>query len=230
MLTESVRIPVGEGGQVSGEVSMPDRHRPGEGAGVILAHGAGNDMRHPLLLSLSQRVTQAGYVTLRFNFLYREEGLKAPDSQTRLVLAWQSVYQFLEGHERYSTQTVVAAGKSMGGRVASQMAADGLLPVSCLIFLGYPLHSPSNKEKLRDSHLYRIGIPMLFFVGTRDRLCDLAKLKEVLSRLTSSSLETIEGGDHSFRLPKSAGITQEDVYDRISNKTLDWLATHAERR
>ena len=120
--------------------------------------------------------------------------------------------------------TMVAIGKSMGGRVASQMVADGLLPADRLVFLGYPLHPPKRKEKMRDSHLYRIRIPMLFFVGTRDPLCDPARLRSVLSRLKApGDLETIEGGDHSFRLPESAGTGQQNVYDQILHKTLEWL-------
>ncbi len=230
MLTKSVSIPVGEMVETSGVVCLPENHRPGTGTGVILAHGAGNDMTHPLLATLSHGLTQAGYVTLRFNFPYRERGRRTPDPQSLLVLTWRSVYEFLQQHDGYATKTVVAAGKSMGGRVASQMVSEGLLPVSGLIFFGYPLHSPSNKEKMRDAHLYGIKTPMLFIVGTRDRLCDIGQLRMVLNRLKLWDLETIEGGDHSFRLPKSAGIAKEDVYDRILDRTLEWLETSEERR
>ena len=119
---------------------------------------------------------------------------------------------------------IVAAGKSMGGRVASQMVAEGLLPASRLIFLGYPLHPPGRKERVRDAHLYHIRVPMLFFAGTRDPLCDLEQLKGVLERLEApSDLNTIEGGDHSFRLRKEADTTQQQVYDRILHTTADWL-------
>ena len=225
MITESVSIPVGEKGQVSGKISAPSRQQATEGTGVVLAHGAGNDMDHPLLVSLSQGLVEAGYVTLRFNFLYREMGRRAPDAQNTLVHTWQAVYQFFNEHPTYGTNTIVAAGKSMGGRVASQMVADGLLPASRIIFLGYPLHPPGRKEKLRDAHLYRIKIPMLFFVGTRDRLCDLHQLNGVLRRLKAPwDLEIIEGGDHSFRLPKSAVTTQQQAFTQISAKLLEWFS------
>jgi len=225
MAKEKVSIPVGEKGAVSGEVFLPESHQGGKGTGVILAHGAGNDMAHPLLVLLSQGLADAGYVTMRFNFLYREKGRRAPDAQKTLVLTWQSAYQFLRGHPAYGTDRIVAAGKSMGGRVASQMVAEGLLPAGSLIFLGYPLHGPGRKEKLRDAHLYGIKIPMLFFAGTRDHLCDLTQLKRVLGRLEAPwDLETIEGGDHSFRLPKSAHTTQPQVFDQILEKTKKWLS------
>lgn len=224
MISERVSISVGETERVSGVLSVPEGYRAGEGAGVILAHGAGNDMEHPLIVSLSQGLAEAGYLTLRFNFPYKEKGRKAPDPQDTLVLTWQCVYRFLKEHSRYRTDTIVAAGKSMGGRVVSQMVANGLLPADRLVFLGYPLHAPGRQGRMRDAHLYRIKIPMLFFAGTRDPLCSLTRLKDVLGWLEASwDLETVEGGDHSFRLPKSASTTRQEVYDRILNKTIKWL-------
>ena len=224
MNTETLRIPVMDEELVSAVLSVPESNRAPGPVGVILAHGAGNDMHHPLLVSLSQGLVKAGYLTLRFNFLYREKRWKTPDRQNTLEKTWASVYRFLRDHPRYRPETIVAAGKSMGGRVAAQMVAEGLLPVSHLIFLGYPLHQPGKKEKLRDSYFDRIETPMLFFAGTRDSLCDLAALNRVLKRLSASwELQIIEGGDHSFRLPKSAGRSQEEVYEQILQKTLTWL-------
>jgi predicted alpha/beta-hydrolase family hydrolase len=226
MLSQSVSIPVGEMEHVSGVLCEPGDYRAGEGIPVILAHGAGNDMEHPLIATLSDGLAEAGYLTLRFNFLYREKRRRAPDSQDTLVSTWQSAHQFVQRHSKYGATEVVAAGKSMGGRVAAQMVAEGLLPASRLIFLGYPLHPPMKKEKLRDSHLYRIKIPMLFFVGTRDPLCDLPTLSGVLGRLQApSELETIDGGDHSFRLRKSDPTPQHEIYDRILRKTVNWLSS-----
>jgi hypothetical protein len=225
MIKEKVSIPVAQKGTVSGEVFLPEDHQRGKSTGVILAHGAGNDMTHPLLVLLSKGLAEAGYVTMRFNFPYREKGRRSPDTQKTLILAWVSAFQFLTGHPAYGTEKIIAGGKSMGGRVASQMAAEGLLPASRLIFLGYPLHGPGRKERLRDAHLYGINVPMLFFAGTRDRLCDLTQLKGVLSRLDAPwRLETIEGGDHSFRLPKSAETSQQQVFNQILKKTKDWLS------
>lgn len=224
MFTETIRITIMDGEQVSAVLSLPENDRSPGPVGVILAHGAGNDMNHPLLVSLSQGLVKAGYLTLRFNFLYREKGRKRPDGQNILEKTWLNVYQFLQDNPRYKPETILAAGKSMGGRVAAQMVAQGLLPVTHLIFLGYPLHPPGKKEKLRDSHFDHIKIPMLFFAGTRDSLCDLAALNTVLERLSASwELEIIEGGDHSFLLPKSTGRSQEEVYEQVLQKTLAWL-------
>ena len=219
-----VVIPVSADESVSGVLGVPQGFAAARTAAVIVAHGAGNDMNNPLLVHFTEGLCRAGYLSLRFNFLYKEQGQRAPDPQPKLVRTWQAAFEFIKEHPEFGTPRIVAAGKSMGGRVASQMAADGLLPVEALVFLGYPLHAPGKKDQLRDAHLCRIAVPMLFFAGTRDTLCDNELLRKVLSRLnTPRELETIEGGDHSFDLPKSFKTSAEDVYDRILERTVSWL-------
>lgn len=224
MVKTSVSIPVREEELVSGVLSVPDGYRKGEDRGIIIAHGAGNDMENPMIVHLADGLADAGYLTLRFNFLYREKGKKAPDSQATLIHTWQCVYQYIKEHPEYGTDRIIVTGKSMGGRVAAQMTADGLLPAERLVFFGYPLHAPGKKDQPRDAHLSMITIPMLFFAGTRDALCDLGTLKEALCRLEGSwDLYIIDGGDHSFDLPKSAESSRQEVYERILNKTIEWL-------
>ena len=95
-----------------------------------------------------------------------------------------------------------------------------------LVFLGYPLHAPGRKDEVRDEALKQIKIPMLFFAGTRDTLCNLDSLKPVLEKIKSPwSLEVIEGGDHSFSVPKNCPTTQADVYRDITKKTAVWLTS-----
>ena len=119
---------------------------------------------------------------------------------------------------------VVAAGKSMGGRIASHMDAADQMAVEAMIFLGYPLHAPGRTDKLRDSHIYKIKKRMLFFAGTRDPLCNIEKLREVLQRLPGlHDLEIVNDGDHSFKLPKSSSRPAELVYQQIIKKCLQWL-------
>lgn len=224
MITSNIAIPVGNNESVSGILTIPENFNREKATGVIFAHGAANDMHNPLIKFVSRGLVQAGYLSLRFNFLYKEKGKKSPDSQSKLIQTWQSVYDFLSTHSKYSPQTIVACGKSMGGRVASQMVADGLLPVSRLIFLGYPLHAPGKRDQLRDAHLYRIQIPMFFLAGTRDALCDLDRLNTVLNRLTAVwYLKVIEGGDHSFKVPQTHPISQDDIYAQILQIAVSWL-------
>jgi predicted alpha/beta-hydrolase family hydrolase len=225
MVEKKISIPVGDGEHVAGLLSLPEEYGKSIRDGVIIAHGAGNDMHNPLLRHVAGGMAEAGYVVLRFNFPYRDQGKKSPDSQNVLVATWRSVFRFLSEQSGYDVDRIIAAGKSMGGRVASQMAARGELPAARLIYFGYPLHAPGKKDALRDAHLYAIKTPMLFFAGTRDTLCDLEELKHVLCKLDASwDLEVIEGGDHSFHLPRSYETSEQEIYDRILNKSLEWLS------
>jgi hypothetical protein len=222
IMRENVSIPLGEMEHTSAIITLPggDIKR----TGVIVAHGAGNDMNTPLLKAFSEGLAAAGYPTLRFNFLYREHGRKAPDKYETLAETWATAAAFFRERLSQRIDSWVAAGKSMGGRVASQMVADGLLAADGLIFLGYPLHPAGNQERLRDAHLYRITVPMLFFAGTRDPLCDSARLRLVLDHITAAwNLHIIEGGDHSFHVPKSAGTSEAEIYHDIVRETVRWL-------
>lgn len=225
MRAVDVRIPLRPDESVSGVLTVPVSFEAGRTPVVIVAHGAGNDLHNPLLVSFCEGLARAGCLGLRFNFPYKEKGQKAPDPQAKLVRTWQAVCEFIRSHPEFGTSRIVAAGKSMGGRIASQMTADGLLPAEALVFLGYPLHPPGKKDQLRDAHLYRITVPMLFFAGTRDTLCDIDLLRKVLDRLQAPwTLETIAGGDHSFVLPKSVKRPKEDVHAEVLQKTITWLS------
>lgn len=192
--------------------------------GVITAHGAGNDMENPLLAAFSDGLAKAGYPALRFNFPYKEKGLKTPDRQAKLEQTWKAAHRYFLEKSGAGITHIIAAGKSMGGRIASQIVAEKRLPVEGLIFLGYPLHPAGDQAKIKDAHLYQITVPMLFFAGTRDPLCDLPKLQTVLNKLTAPrELEIIEGGDHSFHTPKSMNIAEADIFARIVEKALLWL-------
>ncbi len=93
-----------------------------------------------------------------------------------------------------------------------------------MIFLGYPLHAPGRTGQLRAAHFFKIHVPMLIFAGTKDPFCKMEKLQSVLGSLSSpSDLEIVEGGNHSFNLPKSSTLSAEEVYGQIVDKCLQWL-------
>ncbi len=230
MFAEDVTIFVDAANAVSGVLHVPEGFIPRLGTGIILAHGAGKDMHAPLLVAFAQGLAAAGYLVLRFNFLYKEKGKNAPDPPWRLQAAWRAAYDFLREHVSYAPRHILGAGKSMGGRIASQMAYSGDLPVEKLIFLGYPLHPPGNRTKIRDAHLYGIAAPMLFFAGTRDPLCDLDILSPVLRKLSAPhTLHIIESGDHSFNVLKSMRRAPEEVHAEIVHATVEWLARNINR-
>jgi predicted alpha/beta-hydrolase family hydrolase len=219
---QRLTIPVSKDESVSAVLTLPSGEKRMRDTGVIAAHGAGNDMEHPLLVAFTDGLAGAGYPALRFNFPFKEKGRKMPDRPELLERTWAAACRCAAGVS--GVRRLVAAGKSMGGRIASQMAAEGSLPVQGLIFLGYPLHPAGDPSKTRDAHLYRIDIPMLFFAGTRDPLCDMGVLKPVLGKLPAPwTLDVVEGGDHSFQLPKSMGVARSDVYARIVDASIRWL-------
>ena len=224
MANEPTSIEIVEKENVSAVLSGPDQPGDSNRTGVIIAHGAANDMNNRLIVAVADGLAAAGYTTLRFNFPYKEKGKKSPDAEPTLIRTWHGAVSHLLNNERFPVDRIVAAGKSMGGRIASQMVAADQMAVEALIFLGYPLHAPGRTDKLRDSHLYEIKKRMLFFAGTRDSLCNMEKLREVLHRLPGNyDLELVKGGDHSFTLPKSSSRSAKSVHRQIVEKCLQWL-------
>jgi predicted alpha/beta-hydrolase family hydrolase len=221
MPVEHTSIALPGAGVVSAEIALPSGHRPGQTA-VILGHGAGNDMRNRLLSAVHAGLAERGLVAVKFNFPYTEAGRRAPDRMPVLEGCFARVVETVRGDERLRPARLVLGGKSMGGRVASHLAAQG---VACdgLIFLGYPLHPAGKPERLRSAHLGAIRAPMLFFAGTRDPLCDLALLRPVLAGLQApATLHVIEDGDHSFAVRKSAGRTRP-VAEELVEVAAAWI-------
>ncbi len=221
---EYVFVPLKGDKKISGILSIPDKFVKDKSPAFILAHGSGNGMFHPLLTHMANVLADTGYLCLRFNFLFRDEERKSPDSDGVLEATWVKVYEFRKNHPVYKPSSIMVAGKSLGGRIVSQAVSENLIQAKGLIFLGYPLHAPGKTDNLKDTHLYHIRVPMLFFSGSKDPFCDLDKLSEVLAKTDAvSSLEVIEGADHSFGMPESLGITEKEVYARILGRTLSWL-------
>lgn len=213
-----------DGHAFGGLFHLPDGFEPGRATVVVLGHGAANTMDHPLLVHLAEGLARSGIGALRFNFPYSAAGRPSPDPQARLEATWERVLENLRSDGNLTPRRIVAAGKSMAGRVASQMAAAGRLPVDALIFYGYPLHAPGKPEQRRDAHLPGIDRPMLFFEGTRDPFCRIELIRPVVKALGDrAALEEIPGGDHSFVLPKSEQDRQTEVYARILERSVAWL-------
>ncbi len=223
MKEKIIAIKVDDNESISGILCIPEV--PGKSStGIVFAHGAANDMNHESVAGVAQGIARNGHITLRFNFPYREKGKNSPDPEHRLALAWQKAMAALESTSPYPLKRIIAAGKSLGARIASQAAAEGVIKPDGLIFLGYPLHAPGKKEKLRDRHLYDLSIPMLFFEGTRDPFCDLELLNTVLDNLNCpKTIKLIQGGDHSFVLPKADERSPQDVLEQIVADCLTWL-------
>jgi predicted alpha/beta-hydrolase family hydrolase len=218
MTARPLTLRVDEARAVSGLLHVPAKP---SGSALILAHGAGTDMTAPLLVAVAEGLAARGVTVLRFNFLYKELGKKAPDAMPKLELVYRTAIEAMRAEK---PKRLFVGGKSMGGRVASMLAAKD---VTCdgLVFLGYPLHPAGKPEKLRAAHLAKIKAPLLFVSGTRDPLCDLTLLRPVLAPLGDrASLHLVDGGEHSFDLLKSAGRTRESVHAEVITAIHAWIA------
>jgi len=226
MITEKpVLIPLGNGETVSGIITLPTELQKRSADVFIIAHGQGNGMAHPLLDTFAKDLAAAGHITLRFNFLYREKGTQTTDKKDILYLAWQSAVRFMEQESGLNYNRIFIMGKSLGGKIAALMTREGLLKPTGLIFLGYPLHPMYQVENIQAEHFADIAVPMLFFAGTRDPFCNLAALKTIFNTLdlsANSRLEIVDGGDHSFEVPKAFYLPSQEIYRHMVKRTLQW--------
>jgi len=215
LATRRRRIVLPGGGAVSAVVALPSGfRRPGRTPAVILAHGAGSDMTSPFMSTIHSGLAREGYIAVKFNFPYTEARRRAPDPRPVLERCYRAVVDAIAADRALAPPWIAIGGKSLGGRIASYVAAGGAA-VRGLVFLGYPLHPAGRPDALRADHLPAIPVPMLFVEGTRDTLCDLDRLRPVLARLPRATLHTIEGTDHSFRVPRRLGRSDEDVWAEI---------------
>ena len=188
----------------------------------VLAHGAGAGMRHPFLEAIASALAERGVATFRYQFPYMDAGSRRPDPP---AVAEASVRSAVErAAEAAPELPLIAGGKSFGGRMTSGAAATLPLPgVRGLVFLGFPLHPPGRPAILRADHLDRLDLPMLFLQGTRDQFAHLDLLSPVIARLAPrATLHPVEGGDHSFAVPKRSGRAQADVMNELADAIAVW--------
>ena len=165
-----------------------------------------------------------GLDVVTFNFLYSERGRGGPDPKARLEACYESVIESARRHRKLKSNRMIIGGKSMGGRIASQVAAQGEHHLAGLVFLGYPLHAPGRPEQLRDAHLKDVHAPMLFVQGSRDSFGTPTELRAVIQRLKlPATIYEIEAGDHSFKVLKGVKLGQEQVYETVMDEIVKWL-------
>jgi uncharacterized protein len=186
-------------GTVKGTVSAKYARPRSPFATIVVAHGAGAGMDHPFLVGFARACLDEGMATMRFNFPYIESGRRSPDQEAVLRDTWRAAFE--AARKRRKKEPVWASGKSLGGRLASMCAADAEIDPAGLVFLGYPLHPPGKPERIRDEHLYRVEVPMLFLQGTSDPFASPELLHRVVKKLGErATLVPFEGGGHSFEV------------------------------
>ena len=217
MTAKALAIPVPELGlEVSGLLDLPAAAR----ALYVLAHGAGAGMRHPFLEKIAGGLAAAGMATLRYQFPYLERGSGRPDPPDRCVATVRAAVR--AARDEAPGLPLVAGGKSFGGRMTSTAESRAPLGVRGLIFLGFPLHPPGSPGITRAEHLDLVRIPMLFLQGSKDEFARGELLDQVVKRLKpQATLRVVEGGDHSFNVPKALG-TEAEVFRHLVTTITDW--------
>ena len=181
---------------------------------LLFAPGAGAPSSHPWMQDWKKRLSGIGVVET-FDYDYLREGRRRPD-RLQLIAAHRKALKRVR--ERHRAESIILVGKSMGGRVGCHLSLEE--KVDGLVCLGYPLCGMGDRTKLRDEVLRALTTPVLFVQGTRDSLCPLDLLERVRAEMKAPNfLHSVEGGDHSLRVPKSqlqgTSKTQQDINQQI---------------
>ena len=189
-------------------------------AALVLGHGAGSGQHSGFMVEAGRQLSARAIVVATFDFPYIAAGRKSPDKAPVLEEAWRAAIAEARADEVFRSLPLFIGGKSMGGRIASHVAAQGVEGVSGLVFLGYPLHPPGRPQQRRDAHLPSIAQPMLFVQGSRDEFGTAGDIRELLPRLNpQAQLFEVADGDHSFKVRmKTTGKKQDAVFTEIFDR------------
>jgi predicted alpha/beta-hydrolase family hydrolase len=193
---------------------------------VVLAPGAGSDLRSAALLAVSDALVAAGIPCARFNFPYRTAGRRAPDRPAVLAGAWRDAAARVARRTKLPLDRLVLGGRSMGGRIASLVAADAdePQPALALALLGYPLRAPGRAVGERAAHFGRLGMPVLFASGTRDSFGTPSELRAAGRRIKGKvTFHWVDTGDHGFKPLRSSGLTTDAALAGVADAVVEFV-------
>lgn len=183
--------------------------------GILLAHGAGTNQDHPFMKSLRDGLAGTGHTVMTFNYPYTERGAKRPDRAEILMRCHRTAADHLSAR----VDRLFLAGRSMGGRMATYLVAEGY-PAAGVILYAYPLHPAGREDQLRIDHFQDVKVPLLFFQGTSDALSRMELFDRHIRALPNATVEILDGASHSFR---GKGWTEEAMLERLVTGTTDWI-------
>ncbi len=221
----TIALPAGAATTALVYSAAPDTARPID-ATLILGHGAGAGQLNAFMVDFAQALSARGIDVVTFNFLYTEQGRKIPDRAPALEACYGAVIQVVLAQVASARRALFIGGKSMGGRIATQVAAaDPQLPLAGLVLLGYPLHPPGKPEQLRDKHLPAVGRPMLFVQGARDAFGTPDELTPILGVLQPAPvMHVVAQADHSFKLSRKNPPAQAALHAEIQNRIARFIS------
>ena len=222
---EALTVPIESGAATTTALVYRDGDSTA-GSTLILAHGAGAGQGSAFMVTFAQALTAHGLQVVTFNFLYAEQGRRLPDRGPLLEACYRAVIELVRSRLTGRRDIVVIGGKSMGGRIATQLAAaESALAVDGLVLLGYPLHPPGRPAQRRDAHLPSVKRPMLFIQGSKDVFGTPAELAGLLGMLSPpATFHVVEGGDHSFKISGADRVRQAAVYADMQQTIVSWIS------
>jgi predicted alpha/beta-hydrolase family hydrolase len=188
---------------------------------LVLAHGAGAGQKHPFMTATAKGLAARGISVVTFDFPYMRARRHVPDKAPVLEESFREV---IDAARKWSTTSdVFIGGKSMGGRMATHLGAQGLEGVRGIVALGYPLHPPGRPDKPRTEHLPSIHVPVLIVQGERDTFGTPDELDPVVATMkTKVTLHVVAGGDHSLTV---RGKKKDDAFQDVLEVIADWVRT-----
>ena len=213
--TEKVKIAINNY-EVSAQLLIPDAFKQA----FVIANGAGANMHSDFISRYHQKFAENGFLTAKFNFHYQEIGKKFPDKNEKCQETYLGIINFLKSNYIKESQIAIG-GKSMGGRIATQIAGK----VSCpkIVVFGYPLHPPGKPQKLRDAHLYPLQQQILFIQGERDAFGNKSEMDQVVNKMKQAQIFIITQGNHSLKAPKKSGLDNRQLEEMIFENVTKFL-------
>jgi predicted alpha/beta-hydrolase family hydrolase len=222
-----LRVPLSGGTSLTARVYPAASHSVG--AALVLGHGAGAGQKSPFMVETAAGLARLGVETVTFDFPYIEQGRRVPDRPALLHDSYLAAIRAVQSELASAPGALFIGGKSMGGRIATEVAADHPdIALAGVVLLGYPLHPPGRPAQLRDRHLPSVGRPMLFVQGSRDAFGTPAELEPILARLKpAATLHVVDGGDHSLKVSGRGRDAQAGVSDAVRRVIVEWIRSIA---
>ncbi len=230
-MTETRNIVVGDGTRVTA-VAYPAS--TAALATLVLGHGAGANQYSEFMVRYATGLSARGLDVVTFNFPFTERGKKLPDPQPVLEECYRAVLSDISGDPRLGSRPLFVGGKSLGGRMATHLAATLAIDAGSVatwptrlrgvVLLGYPLHPPGRPQQVRVSHLPAITLPMLFVQGTKDAFGTPSELRVFADVLPARcEIYPVSQGGHSFDVPKRSGVPQDAVDAAVQDRIVEWI-------